>query len=387
MSVLFRSDGWVKTAQGPAVPGAQIFVCTQPASAPSPLTLQLPAPSPLASIFADPNGLVPITQPIITDGFGHYDFYVAAGTYTVLVYLSGVLQQTYPDQSIGGIGSGGGTGLTAGSGISIVGSTISSSAIATFKTNGVLNGSQTLLNLTNGAGVSITDDGSGDIAFTVTAGATWKIGSVVGPSGTNYSQLGTNATEGGFGSPSTSFNAPTATEPASATFTNTSASAGSYNSFYDQLALITLGLLTDFKVRVTPIISNACFAWIGLTDNAMTPGGTTGTTWNAANPAVNFVGFKYAGANWKAYTSTDATHFTESDTGVAIDITASHLFEIQISSGTAKFLIDGTQVAQISTNLPSVGTVLRWMTMGVQHGGGSGNTGVTVSNWAWSASK
>jgi hypothetical protein len=95
-TVFTRSDGWVKSAQGPAVPGAQIYVCTQPANP----TAGGP-PSPLASLFSDPAGAVPIVQPVITDGFGHYDFYVATGTYAVLVYLNNVLQQFYPDQSFG----------------------------------------------------------------------------------------------------------------------------------------------------------------------------------------------------------------------------------------------------------------------------------------------
>ena len=64
----FRMDGWVKSAQGPAIPGAQIYVCTQPAN-----TVALP-PSPLANIFADVNGLVPITQPIPVS-YTHLDVY------------------------------------------------------------------------------------------------------------------------------------------------------------------------------------------------------------------------------------------------------------------------------------------------------------------------
>jgi hypothetical protein len=95
MATFFRSDGWVKSTLGPAVAGALIYVCDQPANAPVSGT-----PSPLAPVFADSNGLVPIVQPIVTDGFGHYDFYVLPGTYTVLVYNAGQLQQVYPDQSV-----------------------------------------------------------------------------------------------------------------------------------------------------------------------------------------------------------------------------------------------------------------------------------------------
>jgi hypothetical protein len=126
MPTYFRSDGWVKAVTGQAVPGAQIYVCTQPAN------VAFSPPTPLASIFSDPNGLVPITQPILTDGFGHYDFYVLPGTYTVVVALGNVIQQVYPDQSIGVSGGGGGTvssvGLTDTTGIfSISNSPITSS--------------------------------------------------------------------------------------------------------------------------------------------------------------------------------------------------------------------------------------------------------------------
>jgi hypothetical protein len=90
---LFRSDGWVKSVLGQAIAGAQIYVCTQPTD-----TSFLP-PIPTASIFSDVNGLVPITQPIITDGFGHYDFYAASGIpYSIVVVNSGKLQQIYQDQ-------------------------------------------------------------------------------------------------------------------------------------------------------------------------------------------------------------------------------------------------------------------------------------------------
>lgn len=95
MATYFRADGWVKTALGAAVPGAQVYVCNQPAN-----TNSAP-PSPLATIFSDVNGLVPITQPIITDGFGHYDFYTSPGTYTVVIAFGGTIQQVYPDQNIG----------------------------------------------------------------------------------------------------------------------------------------------------------------------------------------------------------------------------------------------------------------------------------------------
>ena len=91
---LFRLDQWVKSQQGVAVPGAQVFVCTQPANIVFP-------PTPLAAIYSDSAGLVPVQQPLLTDGFGHTKFYALSGLYTVIVALSGVIQQIYQDQLCG----------------------------------------------------------------------------------------------------------------------------------------------------------------------------------------------------------------------------------------------------------------------------------------------
>jgi hypothetical protein len=117
MASTYRMDGWIKSVLGQAVAGALIYVCNQPAN-----TASIP-PSPLASIFSDPNGLVPLAQPIPADGFGHYDFYAAPGTYTVVVVNFGQVQQVYPDQSIFGFAST--SILTPGANIAINGLVIS----------------------------------------------------------------------------------------------------------------------------------------------------------------------------------------------------------------------------------------------------------------------
>jgi hypothetical protein len=96
--MLFRYDTWVKTAQGPALAGVYVYVCNQPANT------SVAPPSPLAAIYSDPNGQFPITQPLQTDGFGHADFYIASGTYTVMVAIGNVVVNVYPDQSIGTLG-------------------------------------------------------------------------------------------------------------------------------------------------------------------------------------------------------------------------------------------------------------------------------------------
>ena len=134
----FRRDGWVKTVLGAAIPGAQVYVCLQPAN------VAAAPPSPLASIYSDPMGLVPITQPILTDGFGHYDFYSLPNVVTVVIAVGNVIQEVLPDQSIGGVGGGG-------------------SIAPTFESSGVPFANQQLINFYSSDGtVIVTPDVNGD---------------------------------------------------------------------------------------------------------------------------------------------------------------------------------------------------------------------------------
>lgn len=153
LSNYFRSDGWVKNVQGAAIPGAQIYVLNQPANVVAPITpprtTPVPfVPNPQALIYSD-QGITSIVQPIITDGFGHYDFYVLPGLYTVAVFVGGILQQFYIDQTVGNIGSSGGTAVL-------------------FETNGTPNFNQTIFNAIQGAGMTIFTDNEGNTTFSVT---------------------------------------------------------------------------------------------------------------------------------------------------------------------------------------------------------------------------
>jgi len=90
-------------------------------------------PSPLATLYADPFGLTPISQPLVADGYGFVSAYVAAGTYTMVVALSNDIQNVYPDQSYG-----------------------ISSAQVLFETNGVPNPNQGVLNIVGAGDISVT---------------------------------------------------------------------------------------------------------------------------------------------------------------------------------------------------------------------------------------
>lgn len=80
---------------GNALSGAQVYVCSQPAT-----TTTIP-PSPLVQLYADSAGTTPITQPVLTDGYGHAFYYVSPGTYTVVYYSPQILETILPDQTIG----------------------------------------------------------------------------------------------------------------------------------------------------------------------------------------------------------------------------------------------------------------------------------------------
>jgi hypothetical protein len=121
----FRFDGIVINAIGEAVPGAEVYVCTQPA------TTSVIPPSPMASLFTDSTGTVPLANPVTVDGNGNYFFYVATGTYTLVYFdpFNRIPTQVFPDQAV--LTPGGGTvtsiALTMPAEFSVAGSPITTS--------------------------------------------------------------------------------------------------------------------------------------------------------------------------------------------------------------------------------------------------------------------
>lgn len=138
-----RDDRYVTDAQGCALSGAQVFYATQPAS-----TSAIP-PSPLATIYSNITGS-PLTNPVVTDGFGHSFAYLDdSQLYTIVVNhpMFGVSPIVLPDQAIPATGGGG--ALTPFAGIPI----------------GTINGTNRVFTLSNG-GVALS---SSPIAGTVSA--------------------------------------------------------------------------------------------------------------------------------------------------------------------------------------------------------------------------
>jgi hypothetical protein len=109
----FRRDGTVSNAIGLAISGAQVYICTQPVTTSIIPPITIP-PAPLASIFSDPAGAVPLTNPVTTDGDGNFFFYAAPGTYTVIFFdpFNRIPTQVFADQVV--LAPGGGTATSVG---------------------------------------------------------------------------------------------------------------------------------------------------------------------------------------------------------------------------------------------------------------------------------
>jgi len=91
-----RLDFSLQNAQGQAISGAQINVYTQASCGAT--------AGALATLYPTATGGTPLTQPLLTDGFGHQFAYMTAGCVTVVYNSPYTGTLTYPDQQpqIGG---------------------------------------------------------------------------------------------------------------------------------------------------------------------------------------------------------------------------------------------------------------------------------------------
>jgi hypothetical protein len=134
-----RRDDWFKNPLGLALAGAQLYVCTQPAS-----TGSVP-PSPLATIYSSSAGGTPITQPVIADGFGHTFFYGdQSQLYTLVWVYSGAIAGVLIDQALASVGA------------------------IRIEVNGTPTAVQNIANFIAGTYMEITSDNAGGITFTNT---------------------------------------------------------------------------------------------------------------------------------------------------------------------------------------------------------------------------
>jgi hypothetical protein len=373
-------DGWVKTTQGPAVPGAQVYVCTQPANvfppATPPRSTPIPwaGPNPLANIFSD-DGFTPIIQPITTDGFGHYDFYATPGLYTIVIVYGGTVQQYYIDQSLGNVGSSAGgsvlfstngtpnfnqfvQNLEQGSGIIIStdnfgNTTISSSGSGgiVLKTNGVLNGNQGELNLVNGSDISISQDGAGNVTIASSSlpspdVARFSMWEASGVAGFNFYTINDDISVGNVGT--SSVNAPTAT-------TGTSVTMNKGGWLGEKFVWPTRNIL--FESIITLNVLGNSTVYFGLTDSA-TNGPTDPTT-------DDFIGIVYnGGTNWTLITSIAGSVHQDSSGDIPYVAGQRVRASVQASGGTARLYINGVQAGILSTLPTSNPLGMTWWSNG-----------------------
>jgi hypothetical protein len=279
----------------------------------------------------------------------------------------------------------------------------SASGGITLQTNGTNNGSQQLLDLQQGTGVTLINSGG---QVTISAGssqgprpgvANWHYynmddGNATGFSGCQAGMtVGTNDQVGTF-----TIQGATASEPIYKVATS-GGSAGNFAGFGSSNGTIhpgiTLGLMTDVQWRIqTPTSTNVRY-WIALTSYPSAP--VQGGFFIADSPSVaisgySCIGFRFSTAagdtTWQCYAGSTVGTATIVDSGIAIDTVAGHIFELQQSAGAVLFFIDGAQVASISATLPATS---------VQHSMGLSVDNVSTANvrtakaayFYWEASK
>jgi hypothetical protein len=268
-----------------------------------------------------------------------------------------------------------------------------------FKTNGVLNALQTLLNLKAGTNMTLTPDGAGGVTLDAAAGGSASSIQGVAVSASTpltgdtlrYNEWGDSKWDVCQGAPFirgwyadlfnaaiNAFNAntnpaigsgsalarqsATATEPA-AQKNLTSAVASTLVTCYIawQSAGInpfSWGTVKRMSMRLQLLHAANVRYFFGLFANASTPPVGTGTD----TPNIHYAAFRYSAgtdATIKAVCGTATATLTVVDTGVAVDTTASHVFDIAFDGVNVNFFIDGVLKAQISTTLPSAADTMQ----------------------------
>jgi hypothetical protein len=241
----------------------------------------------------------------------------------------------------------------------------------TLKTNGTQNGSQVLLNLKQGSGISVTDDGVGGVTIVNTSPGGNTGGGVLGlwpgywiaytnagsSNGAVFDngRFGMNPGQIGGSYPAVIIPA-TATEPRGARIQAAGLSACS--GIQDQQREYTLGTVRDWFMKGGIFGLTSARYWVGFSDSAIA---NTPTVMNSDTPAANVVGFRWSSGvdtHFQAICQTGNTHQTVVDTGITPVSGVPHTFEIvPTSNGTViQFYIDLNLVATISTNVPTTST-------------------------------
>lgn len=152
--------------------------------------------------------------------------------------------------------------------------------------------------------------------------------------------------------------APTATEPASYKASTSATASLAAFGLSTNVDGVVLGLIKRWQCRARANNTSNARYWVGFTSKTSP---ISVTTLAADDPAsTSMCAFRFSAGvdtHWQAITSNGSTQ-TIVDTGVAPDTSNSQLFEISFDGTNVYFFINRTQVAKISTTLPSTSVVL-----------------------------
>lgn len=270
--------------------------------------------------------------------------------------------------------TGGGSGSTGG---------------LTLQTNEANNGSQQLLDLHAGTNITLVDNGSGQV--TIAASGSAPGGPRPSIASWNYAKLNFSGMPGiGISLASVPGTLLPATAIDSAYFTETTGSSNFV--IYDQEQQMSFGLFKDAQWRVlTPSSSNIRY-WIAMTSYpAPSAGFLESDTPDSAISGFSVIGFRYStfagDTHWQCYASDTAGHHIIVDSGVAIDHTLGHNFEVsQPTAGTLEFYIDSVLVGTLTTTLPATSTLFQmnaWMDQALS----VGSIEIGINYFYWESSK
>jgi hypothetical protein len=260
----------------------------------------------------------------------------------------------------------------------------------TLQTNGTNNGSQQLLDLQQGANITLTDNGSGQITISsagssgprnrswhgwTTDGSDAVISPVDGfgctPSGSSSSGLGV---------------APTAALPAMVNINTGAASSVQYvaanGSPHTVGKTVTLGILGLVELKAQQPATTTKRVWIGLLGGMP----NNATFYASDTPVEPTCAFRYSthasDTAWECVVTDGTTQLTVSSS-VAID-TALHTFAIQFTTPNVLFFIDGVLVATVAITTTTLTTATGFCPcMTVDNVGSSNNVSSNLSYIYW----
>jgi hypothetical protein len=349
-----RRDDWVKSPLGLALAGAELYVCTQPA------TDDVIPPSPLATIYGSTTGGTPLSQPLSADGFGHTFFYADATVlYTLVWVYSGVIAQVLPDQALASVPA---SSTPAPPFVAPVYHSVK--PIPSGYNNSVY-----VQGITNWLNYSQGDDSDSAQVIPAENGDGYGL----------WSEQNNNAAAFG-----TSYYDAIGNPPGNSC-------AGSFNAFAvlgTRLVMNPNGVTHDGTLLFTGIYVFGALGTISWAEYIQSTYATpVGTILGTTESPVDFVGFRSSGGStWHAYVG-NTSAFTEVNTNIALDTSSgvSHAFAVTCTGTSVyTFYIDNVQVAQISTTVPPVADLFNiGVAFNAIDNGNVGCTGIGFTYLVW----